>query len=93
MSDQATPNHLAPWTLLGKTPEGTCEQCATVHEPSHPHNAQSLAYQYKFFDQHGRWPNWKDAMAHCTFEVQRLWREALIDKGVDVESGKVNPTL
>lgn len=87
----ASTNHLAPWRLIGKTPPGTCDQCATAHDPKQPHNAQSLAYQYKFFERHGRWPNWKDAMEHCSADVQKLWREALIARGVDVDGGKVNP--
>jgi mannose/cellobiose epimerase-like protein (N-acyl-D-glucosamine 2-epimerase family) len=34
-----------------------------------PHNQQSLYYQYAFFGEHGRWPTWKDAVAHCAPEV------------------------
>lgn len=41
-------------TLLGKTPEGTCPECAVKHDPEQPHNRDSLTYQYKFYDQHGR---------------------------------------
>lgn len=37
-------------TLLGKTPEGTCQECAVKHSPEQPHNRDSLAYQYKFYD-------------------------------------------
>lgn len=40
-------------TLLGKTPEGTCPECAVKHSPEQPHNRDSLAYQYKFYDKHG----------------------------------------
>lgn len=84
-------SHLAPFRLIGRTPPGTCEQCAVAHDPTQPHNAQSLAYQYKFFAQHGRWPDWRDAMAHCSTEVKEAWRDALIAKGVDVDAGRVNP--
>lgn len=84
-------SHLSPWKLAGRVPPGTCEQCATAHDPEQPHNAQSLAYQYKFYDQHGRWPDWRDAMAHCPPGVKTLWRQSLIDAGVDVDGGKVNP--
>ncbi len=70
--------------LLGKTPEGTCPMCAVKHEPELPHNRDSLAYQYKFYDQHGRWPTWADAMAHCTPEMKAFWRKELESRGVDV---------
>jgi hypothetical protein len=70
---------------------GTCPECATAHSPEFPHNAQSLHYQYAFFEKHGRWPNWKDAVAHCAPELAQAWIAALIEKGVDVEGGGVNP--
>lgn len=72
-------------TLIGRTPEGTCPECAVKHDPKQPHNRDSLAYQYKFYDQHGRWPTWKDAMAHCSPEMQEAWTKALEAKGVKVE--------
>ncbi|WP_195985336.1 hypothetical protein [Clostridium sp. D33t1_170424_F3] len=71
-------------TLLGSTPPGTCPECAVKHDPEQPHNRDSLCYQYKFYDQHGRWPTWADAMAHCTPEVKAIWREALKEHGVDI---------
>ena len=75
--------------ILGKTPEGTCPICATAHGPAQPHNQQSLCYQYKFYDEHGRWPTWKDAMDHCPEDVKQLWQQALEEKGVDIDgSGK-----
>lgn len=83
--------HLAPFVLLGKTPEGTCTECAVKHDPEQPHNAQSLAFQYKFYNQHGRWPDWRDAMAHCTDEVKEHWRRELSALGVDVDAGQVSP--
>lgn len=71
-------------TLLGKVPEGKCQMCATEHDPEMPHNLNSLAYQYKFYDEHGRWPGWTDAMAHCDDEVKRLWQAALVEQGIEV---------
>lgn len=68
--------HLAPWKLL-PAPDGTCPECAVKHEPDQPHNNQSMAYQYHFYGRIGRWPTWKDAIAHCTPEVQALWEAAL----------------
>lgn len=71
-------------TMIGRTPDGTCPLCAVKHDPSEPHNRDSLAYQYAFYDQHGRWPTWADAMAHCTPEIQSLWRAALMERGINV---------
>lgn len=70
--------------LLGKTPPGTCPECAVKHDPSQPHNPQSLTYQYKFYDEHGRWPTWSDAMAHCSDEIKEVWVKALREHGVEV---------
>lgn len=70
--------------MLGKTPPGTCPECAAKHGPDQPHNRDSLAYQYKFYDEHGRWPTWEDAMAHCPEWIRAAWIEALREKGVEV---------
>lgn len=72
-------------TMLGRTPPGTCPICAVKHDPVQPHNRDSLAYQYKFYDEHGRWPTWADAMEHCTQEVKDYWVAALAAHGVKVE--------
>ena len=74
---------------LGLTPPGTCEECGKAHDPKQPHNAQSLHYQYYFYAQHRRWPDWRDAMAHCEPDVQQTWRDELIKIGVDVDAGKL----
>lgn len=71
-------------TLLGNTPEGTCPMCGINHPEGQPHNPQSLAYQYKFYDEHGRWPTWKDAMEHCADDVKEFWISALKENGVDI---------
>ena len=80
-------------TLFGKTPDGTCPECAVKHDPQQPHNRDSLAYQYKFYDQHGRWPTWADAMAHCPEEVKEFWARALKEMGCPIheedELGKI----
>ena len=70
-------------TLLGATPPGTCPECAVKHDPELPHNKDSLCYQYKFYDRHGRWPTWSDAMAHCPPEVQAAWKKALAEVAVE----------
>jgi ribonuclease I len=59
------------------TKSGVCPECAASHEPEQPHNQQSLTYQYTFYDRHGRWPTWADAMAHCEASVKDRWIEEL----------------
>lgn len=61
-----------------------CQECAVEHEPEMPHNQQSLFYQYKFYNEHGRWPTWLNSMAHCTEEMQALWRIELLKRGVQL---------
>jgi hypothetical protein len=64
---------------------GVCQECAVDHKPDQPHNQQSLYYQMAFFADHNRYPTWKDAMAHCTPELQEKWIIALKEKGVKIE--------
>lgn len=82
--------HLGPWKVLGPGP-GVCQECAIDHKPEQPHNAQSLAYQYFFYNEHGRWPNWKDAWAHCSEDVQAHWKRELSALKVDWEAGRIRP--
>lgn len=70
--------------MLNRTPPGTCPMCAVEHDPEMPHNRDSLAYQYKFYDQHGRFPSWADAMAHCDQAMKEAWTAALEARGIDV---------
>ena len=79
----ATKNRLGGGTLL-PAKKGTCLECATEHPPEQPHNQQSLFYQYAFYQTHGRWPTWKDAMEHCTAEMKADWIKALREHGVEV---------
>jgi hypothetical protein len=58
-------------------PPGTCQECAAKHKPDDPHNAQSLPYQYSFYAKRGRWPTWRDAVAHCTPEIRTAWEKEL----------------
>ena len=64
---------------------GTCPVCAVKHDPAWPHNRDSLYYLMRFQQQHGRFPNWADAMAHCSEEMKAAWKEALLEKGVKPE--------
>ena len=71
--------------MLLPAKEGTCEECATTHDASYPHNAQSLFYQFKFYNDHGRNPTWLDAMAHCDENMQKHWKEELTKRGVKLD--------
>lgn len=71
-------------TLLPPAP-GKCLICAHEHAPEQPHNRQSLFYQMHFYQEHGRWPTWADAMAHCSDEVKQQWIEGLLAHGVPRE--------
>lgn len=64
---------------------GTCPECAVAHDPEQPHNRDSLFYQMRFYQKHGHFPTWGDAMAHCSEAVKALWREALAERGVAPE--------
>lgn len=75
--------HLGPWELLPAPPDA-CPECAVKHESSAPHNQQSLAYQFHFYNEHGRWPTWKDAMAHCSEPTKAAWIRELEKLGITV---------
>lgn len=56
---------------------GVCQACAVDHPVEHPHNKDSMYYQFRFYAAHGRWPTWEDAMAHCTEEVKAVTRKVV----------------
>jgi hypothetical protein len=68
-----------------------CQACAANHQLDEPHNRDSLFYQLFFYQQTGRWPNWADAMAHCSEEVQALWTAAFIERGIVTSSPRLQP--
>lgn len=76
--------NLGPWDLM-PAPKGTCPECAVSHSAEQPHNQQSMFYQYKFYNEYGRFPTWKDAMDHCPEEIKNHWIESLNEVGVKVE--------
>lgn len=85
------PNYRSPFRLIRNHPEGTCPECALAHPPEDPHNRDSLFYQYRFYEQHGRWPTWDDAMAHVAEERRAAWQAALAEvlasRGLRLENG------
>lgn len=70
-------------SLLPPKPD-VCQTCASDHEPEEPHNQRSLYYQYAFLADHGRWPEWADAMAHCSEETRAVWSGELRKLGVAI---------
>lgn len=66
--------------------EGVCLECGRDHPEWAPHDRDTLQYQYRFFDEHGRWPSWEDAMAHCDEEVRAAWASELEARGIDVDA-------
>lgn len=70
--------------LPGIPKEGQCPECGVFHTPDQPHDRDSLRYQYTFYDKHGRWPSWVDAMEHCEADVKAFWTGELEAQGVAV---------
>jgi len=62
-----------------------CQECATKHEPHHPHNKESLYYQMAFKIKHNRWPSWNDAMAHCSNLIKKVWKQELESMGIRID--------
>ena len=64
---------------------GVCPVCAVNHAPTMPHNRDSLYYQMRFQQKHGRFPTWADAMAHCDEHIRAVWVGLLAEHGVKVD--------
>jgi len=74
--------------LLPPRDPTACKICGRNHLPDKPHDAQQLHYQYHFYFQHGRWPTWKDAIAHCDKATRADWEDALKSRGAWTEPDK-----
>ena len=59
-----------------------CQECAVKHDPDEPHDATSLYYQYSFKAEHGRWPGWPEAVAHCPEDIKQAWITELKRRGL-----------
>jgi len=77
--------------LLLPPKPGTCPACAVDHPPEHPHNAQSMYYQYRFYGLRGRWPTWADAVAHCDAPMQDYWKPQLTKQDAWTEPSDGQP--
>ena len=71
--------------------KGLCPKCAVAHDPARPHDRNSLYYQMRFRQKHGRFPTWADAMRHCDEKVKAAWRAALSEHGVKPEELEDGP--
>ena len=66
---------------------GVCPVCATPHDPALMHNRDSLYYQMRFRQKHGRTPTWADAAAHCTPEVKAQYAPEFARLGISFDAG------
>lgn len=72
------------WSMLPPAPD-KCQECAVEHTEKEPHYAHSLYYRTSFYLKNKRYPTWKDALAHCTEDVRKMWITELALKGVKVD--------
>jgi len=63
-------------------PSDACQECAVDHRPDEPHNKDSMFYQMAFRKEHGRWPTWADAIAHCSDDAKVAIKEMLEKEGL-----------
>ena len=75
--------HLNGLSLVPPKPD-VCQECAVKHRLDEPHNLESLYYQMHFKAEHGRFPTWEDAIAHCEERIKKMWREELTKLGVEI---------
>ena len=80
ISEDTHNSALGKWTLLPCSPD-KCKQCAVDHPADAPHDKDSMYYQYRFHGEHGRFPTWEDALAHCDDEIKESWEAALRRSG------------
>lgn len=78
--------------LLAPPPD-CCQQCAIKHDPTQPHNPQTLFYAFWFTQTHGRSPTWNDAMSHCSEEVKSHWLAYLAKLDINPDSTNLKGKL
>ena len=62
--------------LLPPAPD-KCQICGAKHDHRKPHDKDSLYYQCWFYERHGRYPTWEDAMRHCARPLREAWEKEL----------------
>lgn len=70
---------------------GTCPVCAIEHPEEYPHNPCSLYYRMKFRQEHGRFPTWDDAMAHCPEPVCQKFIAYMRSRGILIGEASDTP--
>jgi hypothetical protein len=76
---------VAEFGILPPSNPNACQACGRVHGPEEPHDALRLQYQYSFRAEHGRWPTWADAMAHCDEAMKARWIAGLTGMGLNLD--------
>lgn len=61
-----------------------CQTCARHHDPTQPHDAQSLYWATARAMAGEPSPTWEDALAHVSDEVHEAWSAELAKRGVTV---------
>ena len=83
------PTEIGRIHLIPRSDSG-CPECAASHDPSDPHDKDSLYYLNRFHRAHKRFPTWADAMAHCNELTKAYWRVKLNEYGVPPEELREN---
>lgn len=75
---------------------GACETCGAFHAADQTHDLQQIGYSYRFYAEHGRFPDWCDAMMHCTPDMRavtidvlkqyHLWREPSAERKAELKA-------
>lgn len=68
-----------------KARPGACPECNADHHVSQAHRWGSDFYMNGFFDKHGVYPTWGDALAHCREDVRMNWEQVLLAQGVTAD--------
>lgn len=60
-----------------------CPECGINHRPEHPHEPDSLLYQFRFWQAFGRYPTPGDAIKHCPDDVRAAALLWMSERGID----------
>lgn len=70
--------------VLPERRNNVCHDCGVVHDPEWMHDITSSSYRLRYIKDHGRPPNYIDAMAHCNEEVRDCLIFKLEEFGIDI---------
>ena len=63
-----------------------CQVCGSDHGAGEAHDPTSVYYQYAFYENNGRYPSWRDSIAHLDAEHQQHWLDELAEQGLDPDA-------